>query len=322
MESLIVDISTGEPRYEGITPRTEPATDEHEPFPHSVLSADLGRVRIVLIEADSDTTVRRQGQKEPTPHGTLHLCQPLRGVVRVTQDSRSGEAGPGEMIAYDPARPYTLHLRQDLRLAVLQLPCSLVGVIPHVTGSLTAAPWSAAQGPGALLSQLVNGLASHLTDLDPLTTAPLGESLAALAAPVIASQLRGAFDNARAERYSTLLRVQAFVRERLSCPELSPAVLARRHNVSLRYLQKVFEEQGFSPAKWIRQERLARCSAELRDPRYMHLSVATIGQRAGIYRPSHLSQLFREHYGITPREYRQELVPEAVAPVLQAAGSF
>ncbi|MDH6577481.1 helix-turn-helix transcriptional regulator [Kitasatospora sp. MAP5-34] len=102
-----------------------------------------------------------------------------------------------------------------------------------------------------------------------------------------------------------LLRIQSFARSRLADPELGPGMLARHHHISLRYLQKLFKDHGQSPAGWIRNERLSRCRAELRDPRLAHLSVAVIGDRSGLYGASHFSRLFRKRYGVAPGEYRR-----------------
>ncbi|WP_344622150.1 helix-turn-helix domain-containing protein [Kitasatospora arboriphila] len=107
-------------------------------------------------------------------------------------------------------------------------------------------------------------------------------------------------------RRAMLQRIKHFARSRLADPELKPEMLAQHHHISLRYLQKLFQEHGQSPASWIRDERLHRCCAELRDPRLAHLTIAMIGERSGLYGASHFSRLFRDRYGISPREYRRD----------------
>ncbi|GAA2133880.1 hypothetical protein GCM10009760_10480 [Kitasatospora kazusensis] len=102
-----------------------------------------------------------------------------------------------------------------------------------------------------------------------------------------------------------LLRIKGFARSRLADPDLKPGMLARHHHISLRHLQKLFRDHGQSPAGWIRDERLRRSRAELRDPRLDHLSVAVIGDRSGLYGASHFSRLFRKYYGVAPGEYRR-----------------
>ena len=106
-------------------------------------------------------------------------------------------------------------------------------------------------------------------------------------------------------RMAMLSRIKAFARGRLDDPDLKPEMLAQHHHISLRYLQKLFQEHDASPASWIRDERLSRAAFELQDPRFSHLPIAVVGERAGLYGASHFSRLFRARYGVSPREYRR-----------------
>ncbi|MFC8448424.1 helix-turn-helix domain-containing protein [Kitasatospora sp. NPDC057223] len=114
-------------------------------------------------------------------------------------------------------------------------------------------------------------------------------------------------------RRAMLQRIKHFARSRLADPDLKPEMLAQQHHISLRYLQKLFQEHGESPASWIRDERLIRSCAELRDPRLAHHTIAVIGERSGLYGASHFSRLFRERYGVGPREYRRLAVLHSAA---------
>ena len=49
-------------------------------------------------------------------------------------------------------------------------------------------------------------------------------------------------------RRALLTRIQAFIQQRLGDPELSPGVIAAAHHISLRYLRKLFQEQGTTVA--------------------------------------------------------------------------
>ena len=71
----------------------------------------------------------------------------------------------------------------------------------------------------------------------------------------------------------------ALLRTELACRATSaqsrcPNLDAQRYNVSLRYLQMLFAELDTSPARWIRNERLARCHEDLCNPRFDNLTVA------------------------------------------------
>jgi AraC-like DNA-binding protein len=195
---------------------------------------------------------------------------------------------------------------QPIRMIAVRFAHPLVGLTPRDTSALTAATWSGQHGVSVLVSHLLRGVASRMTELSAASADQLGDSVGSLIAALFAERLRDTVTDSNAARQALLLRIQSFAREHLSDPALSPALLARQHNISLRYLQVLFQEQNLSPARWIRDERLKRCHEDLRNPRFAHLTVASIGERWGLPGASHFSRLFRERYKMTPREYRRQ----------------
>ncbi|MBO0807953.1 MAG: helix-turn-helix domain-containing protein [Actinobacteria bacterium] len=114
-----------------------------------------------------------------------------------------------------------------------------------------------------------------------------------------------------------LVSVHRYIEERLGEPNLSPAVIAAAHHVSVRYLYRLFERQGMSVAGWIRHRRLERCRRDLLDPEQWGRSVASIGARRGFADPVHFSRVFRAAYGLPPGEFRlagQEAGPRDALP--------
>jgi AraC-like DNA-binding protein len=109
----------------------------------------------------------------------------------------------------------------------------------------------------------------------------------------------------RPDRRTLMASICRTARECLADSELNPAMLARRHSISLRSLQMLFAEHDTSPARWIRDERLHRVRADLTDPRLAHLTVAMIGERWGLVDASQVSRLFRAKFGVSPSRYRK-----------------
>ncbi|MFI7708256.1 helix-turn-helix domain-containing protein [Nonomuraea sp. NPDC049480] len=107
-------------------------------------------------------------------------------------------------------------------------------------------------------------------------------------------------------RLVLLLRVQRFIDQRLGDRDLTPMTIASAHNISLRYLQKLFQLNGLSVAAWIRNRRLERCRRDLTDPAQVNVPVRTIGTRWGFLHDAHFNRAFRAVYGIPPAAYRQK----------------
>ncbi|MEU7854870.1 helix-turn-helix domain-containing protein [Nonomuraea sp. NPDC049141] len=102
-----------------------------------------------------------------------------------------------------------------------------------------------------------------------------------------------------------LLRIQRFIEQRLGDRDLSPATIASAHHVSLRYLQRLFQQNGLSVATWIRERRLERCRRDLADPKKANVPVRSIGAWWGFLSDAHFNRAFRAAYGVPPATYRQ-----------------
>ncbi|MEU9730986.1 helix-turn-helix domain-containing protein [Streptomyces sp. NPDC048002] len=265
----------------------------------------LGEVTVSLVQGGPRELVRPARLIADGERPRLRMCRPLYGEVRVFQDGRHGVVRPPQLISFDTGRPFKVVMPGEFRMVDVMVTHSLVGLTADDTRRLTARAWNGDQGAAALLSSLLEGLDRHGEEVETAVDL-LGASVAGLTAVLLAERMREAGADSEIARQALMLRVQAHVREHLADPGLSPVEVARRHNISLRYLQKIFQEFGVSPARWIRDERLARCRSELADPTLDHLPVALVGERAGLYGASHFSRLFRGRYGVTPSEFRKE----------------
>ncbi|WP_018680393.1 helix-turn-helix domain-containing protein [Actinokineospora enzanensis] len=98
-------------------------------------------------------------------------------------------------------------------------------------------------------------------------------------------------------------RIHAFIDARLADPELTPARVAAANHVSTRQLYRLFEREGTTVARWIRDRRLERCRHDLLTTDMS--GVSAVGARWGIPDSSYFSRVFRQTYGRCPRDYRR-----------------
>ncbi|WP_051744851.1 helix-turn-helix domain-containing protein [Streptomyces yerevanensis] len=88
----------------------------------------------------------------------------------------------------------------------------------------------------------------------------------------------------------------------LADPELSPAMLARELNVSVRTLQRAFAAEGESVTAYIRGRRLEEARLALTAPA-TRLSVSELAAHWQFADSSHFIRAFKKRYGQTPTEY-------------------
>ncbi|MFF7651594.1 helix-turn-helix domain-containing protein [Streptomyces sp. NPDC007983] len=100
-----------------------------------------------------------------------------------------------------------------------------------------------------------------------------------------------------------------FADRHLADPELSPTMLARELNVSVRTLQRAFAATGESVTAYIRHRRLEEARLALTAP--SGLSISELAAHWHFADSSHFNRAFKKRYGQTPTEYAR---PTAVLP--------
>jgi AraC-like DNA-binding protein len=72
----------------------------------------------------------------------------------------------------------------------------------------------------------------------------------------------------------------------------------------VRYLHKLFQNDGTTVSQWVRQRRLNVSRQELGRTSNRRLTVAAVARRLGFISPSHFSRVFRDAYGMSPSEWQ------------------
>ena len=106
-------------------------------------------------------------------------------------------------------------------------------------------------------------------------------------------------------RSEKLARLTPGQRQALKALNLGPATIARGNHIFVRYLHRLFHDQGTSVARWVRERRLANCRRDLEDPALAQRGVQAIARRWGFEDPAHFSKIFKASYGDPPGAYRQ-----------------
>ncbi|MFG1780247.1 helix-turn-helix domain-containing protein [Micromonospora sp. NPDC049048] len=234
----------------------------------------------------------------------------VRGGGMITQDGQRTDFGVGDLILYDTSRPYLAEFTPDVpvsQLLLLRFPRSLLPFPPRELRRLSAVRIPGVQGIGALTSQFMQQLARHMDELSPFDAA----RLSTVTIDVLTAALANALDVQSAvpphtRRRALMAQIHAFVRENLGDPHLTPDAIAAAHHISLRYLHKLFHEEGHTVAGWVRERRLEQCRRDLANPQLGARPIRAIAAQWGFTSPAHFSQAFRNAYGLSPRQFREQ----------------
>ncbi|MGW2839320.1 helix-turn-helix domain-containing protein [Streptomyces sp. NPDC001493] len=113
-------------------------------------------------------------------------------------------------------------------------------------------------------------------------------------------------------RRGQVARVRAHIEERLPDPGLCARSVAHALGMSPRHLHRLFEAEELSVARLIRRRRLEVCRAELLRARG-RVTVASVAQRWGFASATHFSRVFREAFGMSPRQWQHQNADPALS---------
>lgn len=136
--------------------------------------------------------------------------------------------------------------------------------------------------------------ADHIADLIA--------AAASVAAPALAqdSASFGAVSRGR------LMSARRYISQRLDDPSLNEDDIAAHLRVSASQLRKDFERAGLSVARYIREQRLEKARAMLRDPTLRRHRITDIAFACGFQNLATFNRVFRAAYDMTPSELREK----------------
>lgn len=183
---------------------------------------------------------------------------------------------------------HTLWLQRAALPALLGSPARRFGACPRLDvlfGYATSIPQH-----GTLDASLAGQAAVHLTELLALALRTPGG--AANDAPL------------RGERAARLAALRAHVARAYRNPRLSVAEVAQSQHMSMRQVQRLFEDAGTTFTAHLQALRLAHVHRALTDPARAHLLVATLAYEAGFSDLTAFNRLFKQRFGATPSQTR------------------
>ncbi|MGW4305707.1 AraC-like ligand-binding domain-containing protein [Streptomyces californicus] len=293
------------------------AAEPDRPFTARLRAMSMGVAQLTDMSYGalvSQRTPRLIRQSDPE---LFQMAVTIAGQQRIDQARNTAVLGPGQMVLYDSSRPFDAHATESAagtrtRGVMLQFPKAMLPLPEQRVNRLLAVPLST-HGPGRLLAQFLRGAAEEYRACTPSDAVRLGVTAVDLVTAVISHRL-GTETHLPAGGQQYLLHAQAmsFIDTHLGSSDLTPSAVAAAHHVSLRYLQRVFQQQSVTVSGEIRRKRLQRCAFDLADPCLRHHTIAAIAARWGYPHPAEFSRAFRTATGTSPRHYReQHLSPRA-----------
>lgn len=263
---------------------------------HTVLS-------ISEVRGKSHVVKRRKRDINKATDAFFLLSLQLDKTARISQFGETAELRSGDMALYSSTDPYQLELTDDFAQMVVQLPkARLLSRLPNAE-LMVANRIDGNSGLGQLVRENILSLSNYADSPGQTLQALVQETLIDLIATGLASQYGGKA-NLTCPEQQVMLRVKSFVHNNITDPTLSRQTVADEIGMSVRRLNAIFAKEDASLSVFIREAKFNAVANELRDGRFRHWSISEIACKYGFENFQHFSKAFRQHFDLSPREYR------------------
>jgi transcriptional regulator GlxA family with amidase domain len=154
-----------------------------------------------------------------------------------------------------------------------------------------------------ILQSTVSETFKQMHRLGPASGRTLQRAITSMAWDAVREQLEA--PHALTHQDMQCARLKSYIESQLKDPELSVESIAEACGMSVRSVHRAFAtDPAGSVSSYLWSRRLSHCAAALRDPNQSHRPITDICLSWGFNSTSHFSRLFKNQFGVPPREYR------------------
>jgi AraC-like DNA-binding protein len=263
----------------------------------------LRDVQFSRVVSDGQHVVRSRHRIRQSPGDYFLISVQRQGIGFVSQEDRVAMLSAGDFALYDASQPYELNFQDSFEQLVLRVPRQYLSRRIASPERLTAVAFRVSQGPAAIASNFMSYLYDRLDNLEAASLPAMHQALVDLLVAALSGNLTDGLPTAN--RLGMRQRIRSFVDARLCDSALDCGRIAAVHGISLRYLNKLFEDDELSLSEWIWSRRLEKARVAVECSPATGQSITQIAYAWGFKDPSHFSRAFKARYGVTPTAFRQ-----------------
>lgn len=278
-------------------------TDFHGPshlFIGDVQSFLLGETEVAFIKSNANKIIRKADAPDRVNHKFCFLILQNSGRMIVKYKDETIHLNEGDIVLLDPEEDISMFpqgLFNHLSVHLSREKLLKENISTEYFGKLITKNMS-----GFLLKNILKNMSAENIKLWYANEDgnAFEDALVSLIKPTINYKNANLTDNLK-------IKVERFIVENLSHPNLSPKLIAEHIGVSLRHLYRLFETEQQPIHKYIQCKRLEKIEFELKDKKNVKISIMDIATRWGFIDSSHFSKTFKKNYGMSPKLYRENI---------------
>lgn len=247
------------------------------------------------VQVGEWTTSPISGAQRPRRDATaVYLVLIAEGSLRYWSDGKAIDARTGTLHLISSADQIRFAVPEPTRLLRIAVPGAF---LPQEVRVATAG--TIGQVPSTRVTSGLTSLVEQV--LDPTmggSGSPAARAVRALAVAALEDSVP------EAAEHDLRAQILEYIERHLSDPDLGPQSIASSFGISLRWVHHVFNVDGASVARHIRERRLDMVAAQLQTDRRFP-RIGALAERSGFAARDQLTRAFKARYGMTIAEYAE-----------------
>jgi AraC-like DNA-binding protein len=282
-------------------------SDMHEAFWGAVSQSAVGATTFTRVDSCAQRVFRTPSRIARASQDYVLVALGNSGVNGVYQDGREAVVSAGQFVIYDTTRPYELRFDDSFSQTILQMPRKLLHQRIGAFDALTATTFSRDRPLEGLAYDFLISTSKVIDHVDPATATRLLDQGLDLIAMAFAERMHQRSPDQSFHRSALLYRLKNTILTHLSDPELSISQVAAAVGISPRYASDLMADEQTSFRSYVQTQRLERCKRDLSDPAHAARHIGDIAFAWGFNDLAHFSRIFKQRFGASPREWREQL---------------
>jgi AraC-like DNA-binding protein len=274
----------------------------------AVSQSRIGPAAFTQVDSTAQRVFRTPSRIARASEDFVLMALGKRGVNGVFQDGREAVVSAGQFVIYDTTRPYELRFNHSFSQTIFQVPRKLLQQRIGSFDALTATTFSGDRPLERLTYDFLLNLSTTIEHVDPAAATRLLDQALDLVAMAFADRLGERTPDQSIHRSALLYRLKNYILTHLSDPELSITRAAAAVGISLRYASDLMAAEQLSFRSYVQMQRLERCKRDLSDPSQAARHVGDIAFAWGFNDLAHFSRIFKQRFGVSPREWREHSI--------------
>lgn len=277
---------------------------DHRNFEGELRRSFAGPFSFAKVSSSAASVTRSEEHVTEASSHRFEIFLTVQGESASLHNGQRAILSPGDFTLVDLSLPYRFEFDNACSAVSIGLPKTVFGHYLAAPSQYLGKAMSGLTGINRLASVMINCLCEQVhsgavSDLGPGMVRGVLDVIAAAYVSGSATTPKSATASARR------VQIRAYIEAHLRDTRLSPRGIAAALGISPRYLRLLFSQDDETILRYITRRRLEEAIRELTNSAWRGTSITEIAYHWGFGDAAQFSRAFREHFGVSPRHYRQ-----------------